>query len=168
MGSGVIMFPTSISNNPLHLLARTPEEVAYNIGLLQKQSAGMYSSNMMKSTGVFGSSADLNPAKLGINIFKSNNEIFKRDMNTLYQAYRNDRRVKFNEVNNLSQIPVIPGGQHLIFVSDADANFFISQLQMMSARPDKFFPVLYNTSTRTIPTGQYFNLATNSLPRAYT
>ena len=39
---------------------------------------------------------------------------------------------------------------------------------MMGGRADKFFPILYNTSSRSIPTGNYFVLAVNSFPRAIT
>lgn len=186
-GAGLIMFPAPVSNNPKHLLAKTPEEIVACLSQFQRQIAGTQSpmiSNLplpISSLSQIPPSSPISPravspsailsqgqGKLGVNFFKSNNEIFRKDMNRLLINYQNDKRVKFNEVSNLNQIPIMPGGQHIIFVSDTDANIFISQLNTIGGRSDNFFPILYNTSTRTLPTGDYFIVAVNSLPRAFT
>ena len=163
------MYPHSVSRNPAHLVARSPQEIISCVGMFQKQAQGMTRSRSVTGMSVAaGSRVDLNVPLVGVNIFHSNNLIFKNDMNSLFQSYRNDRRVKFNEVTSLDRIPVIPGGRHLIFVCESDMNVFVPQLMMVQNRPDKFFPILYNTSRKQVVTGQYFYLAVNDLKRAMT
>lgn len=124
-------------------------------------------SNVSQYRSTYTNVSNLNSPKLGIVIFGSENQIFNRDMNILYTRYGNDPRIKIHQVKNLNQIPMIQGNEYYIFVSDQDANFFIPQLTGSTGRTDRFIPILYNTSQRTIRQDNHFSISASNLTRAY-